>query len=850
MSIPSIRKFKISIKPESAKGQPDGNGGKTQGLKTGDIVRRQYFDGRNVIYSLMGVIDYGVDTKTVEEAVKGPDGSYVMISQDPVEYKTQTVQKQTPWFTGILLDGDVPLPGEVLDFVRITNLFDESRSGALYLTASDDESPFMDVIDGIGKNCSLTWPENIAGPDFEDPQSQYIVKGPGSVAYSQSDVERRRVCKIQRTGTGSLCLKQTFTQYVKHPNQVLVSFWAKSATAATYALSIDYEDGTVSDGSVNIEVGPDWKYYLYPVTIDNSGRHRRAVKISLDNLQSGKRFCVADFNAILLSSVANFGDASQIRVGKLTGISDPVFGQLDSYGGYFQKLFATTSAHISGTLTAGDENGFAATFYAGKIHKNAFVNSLTPEADISPLTDTALREVHKVINPTGVGCVFEITQPVTLIAQRYDWLHQAGNDRVGEKYTLSFWIYSKSGAQLTVKQNSHVIGSIQIPHERTQGWHRQKITFDLQDVDSVGDNVAFTLSPSFSPLTGDEADELEQASMLLTAPQLESGTQVTQYQPTDEVVAHLCEDYGAWFNRGGIGGTIQNPLIRLNYDGKGGIATRQSSPNDTPSIAFNQDGSGHIAKGHISWKSNGDTTLDKNVHLTWDNFGDEIKETIISNSIRIVGGDMFTILSDTDAENPSVDPSQINLSVEIEGVASTVSSYKWQYKNDGSWQDFAGNGTSSLTVLPVADYWQGSAKLEIRCIATIDGKQYSDSITVRKQVLTGYTIEVTSSNGVGFKNNTCTTVFTANVKYQGKPVDPDFAKSHFHFRWKKLDYQDGVFVEDTAFWGTPGTDGYIDPTQMSISVDYPISGLDKFICEMTDDTPAGFPYDLPIYFFE
>jgi len=50
MSIPKTRKFKISLKPESAKGQPDGKGGKTQGLKTGDIVRRQYFDGKNVIY--------------------------------------------------------------------------------------------------------------------------------------------------------------------------------------------------------------------------------------------------------------------------------------------------------------------------------------------------------------------------------------------------------------------------------------------------------------------------------------------------------------------------------------------------------------------------------------------------------------------------------------------------------------------------------------------------------------------------------------------------------------------------------------------------------------------------------
>lgn len=50
MAIYSYKKYKILLHADSKK---------TQGLQTGDIVRRQYFDGKNVIYSLMCVLEYG-----------------------------------------------------------------------------------------------------------------------------------------------------------------------------------------------------------------------------------------------------------------------------------------------------------------------------------------------------------------------------------------------------------------------------------------------------------------------------------------------------------------------------------------------------------------------------------------------------------------------------------------------------------------------------------------------------------------------------------------------------------------------------------------------------------------------
>ena len=98
-------KYKIRIDPDSHK---------TQGLQAGDIVRRQYVARDRSVYSLMAVLESGVDV------ISGKD---------------------SPYFVGALLEGDEPCSGELLDFVRLTSLCDLSRSGALYLTATDDQAP-------------------------------------------------------------------------------------------------------------------------------------------------------------------------------------------------------------------------------------------------------------------------------------------------------------------------------------------------------------------------------------------------------------------------------------------------------------------------------------------------------------------------------------------------------------------------------------------------------------------------------------------------------------------------------------------------------------------------------------
>ena len=91
MSLLKYNKYKICISPKSAK---------RQGLRMGDVVRRQYFDGKNVVYSLMTVLETGIDTITTLEGE----------------------EQESAYFVGALLDGDVPQNGQILDFVRVTSL--------------------------------------------------------------------------------------------------------------------------------------------------------------------------------------------------------------------------------------------------------------------------------------------------------------------------------------------------------------------------------------------------------------------------------------------------------------------------------------------------------------------------------------------------------------------------------------------------------------------------------------------------------------------------------------------------------------------------------------------------------
>ncbi len=836
-----LSKYQILIAPDSKK---------VQGLQTGDIVRRQYFDGSNVIYSLMCVLAYGTTKKLTTEAQFDSDGTPILDQNGKIT--TTNVEVDVPYFIGALLEGDAPKTKELLDFARITNLFNVDRSGALYLTASDDQAPFMDVIDGIGRNKSLSWPENIASDAFEDPHSQYIVRGSClTQQYKSYEDGNNRIVRLTKNSASSgFCgLNQDFYELVEAQKRVLVSYKARASKPVTVEAEIAYSTGIIKDAEWTEDLSQDWCYHFQAINVINSGRHLRTFKLDLQNLGVGDWVEIADFNIILLDSISHFGEATSMRIGKLDGIADPVFGSLTGYGAYVQKLYASQTAHISGTLTAGDENGFASTFYAGKIHRNCFRNS----CDVNFLSSILIDD-DSVINPTGMGHIYKTatSSELRMVAQNRDWL----NNHLDNRYCFSFWAYAMKPCQIGIKQNGKLVGSIQIASSQTHEWRRLHLFFDLLKPDVDSEDLILSLTPTFSnSLYQSVAGSINPDEQLLyfTAPQLEIGELCTQYQPTDDILDET-DDYGAWFARGGIGGTIQNPLLRLNYDGTGAIDTR------TKSFRLNQDGSGYLANENIKWDQNGKVTFGKDVTLNWDNLGKDAQDEMANRYMRILGQDTFTIIGQEDSKNgKTCSPASIELSLEEVGFESTSSQRKWYLMIGEDWVLIPGANGQTLEVLPDSCYWlgyvtpppatdsdgnpityHGESRVTFRCVITLnDARTYADTFTVIKQYVQGYTVKITSSKGNAFQNGLCSTVLRATVYYQGQPVSDEYALEHFTFTWHRYKIND--LTTDLGFTDLDVTDG-----DNVLTLNYTMDGTDVFVCEL--GLADHFDYSFPIIF--
>ncbi|WP_438590148.1 hypothetical protein [Duncaniella muris] len=836
-----LKKYQILVAPDSKK---------VQGLRTGDIVRRQYFDGTNIIYSLMCVLAYGTTKKFATEAQYDSDGLPILDANGKI--LTQDVERDVPYFIGALLEGDAPQTKELLDFARITNLFDADRSGALYLTASDSQAPFMDVIDGVGRNKSLCWPENIASEAFEDSRSQYIVRGKGlSAQYKSHDTDVNRIVRLTRNSLSSdFCgLSQDFYELVAAQKRVLISYKARANKSITVNAAITYSTGAVNDAEWPEEFTADWQYYFRAVNVINSGRHLRTFKLDVQNLGVNDWVEIADLNIILLDSISNFGDATSMRIGKLDGVADPVFGTLTGYGAYIQKLYASQTAHISGTLTAGDENGFASTFYAGKIHRNCFRNS----CDVNFLSAITI-DNSSLINPTGMGNVYktEDVSELTMFAQNRDWL----DNHLAKRYCFSFWAYAKKPCQIGIKQNGKVIGTIQIASDQTHEWRRLHVFFDLLKPDKELEDLLISITPSFSNSlyqSGAGSIDPDEQQLFITAPQLEPGEYCTQYQPTDDILDET-DDYGAWFARGGIGGTIQNPLLRLNYDGTGAIDTRSNS------FRLNQDGSGYLANENIKWDQQGKVTFGKDVTLNWDNLGDDAKDEMANRYMRIVGQDMFTIIGQEDSvTGKTCSPSSIVLELEEVGFQSTSSQRQWYLLIGDNWIAIPGANGPTLEVFPDSCYWlgyvstppqtdaqgntityHGESRVTFRCVIKLnDSRTYADTFNINKQYVQGYTVQVTSSKGTAFQNGVCSTVLTATVYYQGQPVNTKYALENFTFTWHRYKKDDPT--KDLGFEDLDVTDG-----ANILTLNYEMDGTDVFICEL--GFADHFDYSFPIIF--
>lgn len=511
--------YKIIVAPDSHK---------KQGLEAGDVVRRQYRDDDSLVYSLMVVLETGTDV------INGKGSSY---------------------FIGALVEGNAPQNGELLDFVRVTNLFNPERGGALYLTASDAASPYLDVIDGMATEHSLYRLEKErrieAGERFEFP----------------------------------------ITGRVGYPERVVIWYRIRASRCMTgVALSFGYADGGETDGTDTVDVTTEWQYKLTLITVDYPPEYAR--RLIITPVLSGEDWCeISDLNVVRLSSIAIFSDSTKVRVGKISGIVDPVFGILDGYGAYFQNLYATRNVNIAGTLTAGDESGFASTFYVGRIHKNVIPDSV----GCCFSGGVAVEES----SPAGIGRVVRVDGDTELVVQSVEWRQE----RVGQKYIFSVWIKSDAGI-LSFYQDEHFIRDVET--EAAGEWRRYKVPFTIE----ASERPVFTIGLKSTV-----------AGILVTAPQLEGGERISQYQPTDGRLSYT-EDYGAWFCKGGIGGTIQNPLLRLNEDGS--ICSRDDS------FVILPDGTGHFAGGKFKWTHDDIELTDMTIR--WGKLDEEARNEIISQA--------------------------------------------------------------------------------------------------------------------------------------------------------------------------------------------------------------------------
>ena len=241
------------------------------------------------------------------------------------------------------------------------------------------------------------------------------------------------------------------------------------------------------------------------------------------------------------------------------------------------------------------------------------------------------------------------------------------------------------------------------------------------------------------------------------------------------------EDYGAWFNKGGIGGTIQNPLLKLNDDGS--ISSRDNS------FIINNDGTGQFANGRFKWTK--DKILLQDVTIKWEDLDETTQEAIKPKSIRILGPTVFV------QENDTYAPTSITLQISETNFVSTSSGRKWYYlSSSGDYVLLEGENGRTLTILPTASYWQEKTILTIKCVVTINSSEYSDTITIQK-TKNGenvYSVLITASRGTILKDGVEETTLTASVYYGNEEVTnliPDNM-----FSWVK---ESGNSESDTEF---------------------------------------------------
>ena len=335
-----------------------------------------------------------------------------------------------------------------------------------------------------------------------------------------------------------------------------------------------------------------------------------------------------------------------------------------------------------------------------------------------------------------------------LTLQSADWRKA----RIGRYYCFSLWIKSEEAGTVRLYQDEHLVGEIAV--SVTGEWRRYRAAFPVRDSEAPAMTLGITTS----------------VPLLLTAPQLEAGRTATPYQATDGVLSYT-EDYGAWFSKGGIGGTIQHPLLRLNEDGS--ISSRDDS------FVINPDGTGHFASGRFKW--NKESIELRDVTIRWENLDEEVKQELKPRSVSLTGGTAFHYAGvwTEEAEPAGIDIIATEYNFEPQGRL-------WEYlAADGQWKE-AGNRSALFRLQPAFHGWEGRELLTLRYTATAsDGTEYAATHTVLKLYdgEASYTVYIESKNGTVFRNGLVSTVLAARVYHGGEEITSRIPDGNF--RWRR-----------------------------------------------------------------
>lgn len=534
----SFKKFKISIDSESEK---------IQGLKENDIVVRQYLTKDLVSkFTVMIVDSVGVDI----------DG-----------------EKKSSFFIGHCIYGDEPKQNEILDFVKVSNISDASRGSSIIMSSSDTNSPNINVLSDLIKEVALLYPTSIGVQETSLNHPKDILYTSGSLIGSV-DSKSGEFTFIKSSGvvasdsySDSVCAK--IDKYkIQNGKKYVLYFEAKSTANLQTECRVSDSSGLRQNFKSSISLTNSWKKFLFFFDIKEEFYNNVFQVAPFGKLAINTNISLRNISITSIDSITQYFNSSKTVVGNLDGRYDSVIGKLSGYGVYTKKLIATEGSQVVGSLSVGDEFGSNNSFYVGKIAKNRFPNSTLENID--KLKFQSLSKLSEIIATKTNVEIAPISKCVALNISKLEAEGSFVTIPIGEASsgsivdTVSFyymggfdsWLCDTSKVHIDEKTPS---GSLVKTNTFTNSIH-------AGDWDRFSETIYKSSKLNKIHIRLELCVKNSVGSVFLGGIQVEAGVSATIYQETDDQLSND-SGYAFWASLGGIGGTIQNPLLKLYADG-------------------------------------------------------------------------------------------------------------------------------------------------------------------------------------------------------------------------------------------------------------------------------------------